>query len=130
MTNKPKMLVVDNEIDICNFVKSFFELRGFTVATALNGDEAMSKMGESKPDVVLLDIVMRTKDEGIEYLPKIKKAHPPVKVLMVTAMEDERLAEDSKRLGADDYITKPLVLEYLETTVWDKIRKVVSKQSK
>ena len=120
--NKPRMLVVDNEIDICNFVKSFFELRGFTVATALNGDEAMTKMGEAKPDIVLLDVVMRRKEEGFEYLPKIKQAHPPIKVIMVTAMEDERTFESAKKLGADDYITKPLVLEYLETTVWDKIK--------
>lgn len=121
-TNKPRMLVVDNEIDICNFVKSFFELRGFTVATALNGDEAMAKVEEAKPDIVLLDIVMRRREEGLEYLPQIKKAHPSAKVVMVTAMEDERTFEEAKKLGADDYITKPLVLEYLETTVWDKIK--------
>ena len=41
--DNPKLMVVDNEIDICNFVKSFFEVRGFSVVTALNGDEAMVK---------------------------------------------------------------------------------------
>src|SRR3989338_983100 len=128
--SKPRMLVVDNEIDICNFVKSFFDLRGLAVATALDGDEAMARMGESKPDIVLLDVVMRSRDEGLEYLPRIKKAHPPTKVIIVTAMEDETTAESAKKLGADDFITKPLVLEYLETTVWDKIRhlKVVKAQ--
>ncbi len=122
VATKPRMLVVDNEIDICNFVKSFFELRGFSVGTALDGDEAMTKVDETKPDIVLLDIVMRRREEGLEYLPQMKKAHPAIKVIIVTAMEDEKLAESAKNLGADDYITKPLVLEYLETTVWEKIK--------
>ncbi len=121
MTKKPKLLVVDNEIDICNFVKSFFEMRGFSVSTALNGDEAMAKLSEVSPDVVILDIMMRTEEEGLEYLPKIKKALPSAKMIMITAVEDANSIETAKKLGADDYITKPLVLEYLENTVLKKI---------
>ena len=119
---KPKLMVVDNEIDICNFVKSFFEIRGFKVATALNGDDAMAQLPKEKPSVVILDIMMRTDQEGLEFLPKIKQALPSVKVLMVTAVEDEKSIQTAKQLGADDYITKPLVLEYLESTVMEKIR--------
>ena len=122
MTRNPKLLVVDDEMDICNFVRSFFELRGFKVLTALNGDDAMSKLSKDKPDVVLLDVMMRGEKEGFEYLPKIKKMLPSVKVIMVTGLEDEEAVESAKALGADDYITKPLVLEYLESTVIEKIK--------
>ena len=122
MKKTPKLMVVDDEIDICNFVKSFFEMRGFQVATALNGDEALSKITGENPDILLLDVMMRGGNEGIEYLPRIKKALPSAKVIMVTAVEDDKTMETAKSLGADDYITKPLVLEYLETTVMGKIK--------
>ncbi len=122
MTRNPKLMVVDNEIDICNFVKSFFEMRGFSVATALNGDEAMAKLSKEKPDLVILDVMMRRDKEGLEYLPKIKKELKDVKVIMVTGVDDKDTVEMAKKLGADDYITKPLVLEYLESTVLNKIK--------
>lgn len=115
-------MVVDDEIDICNFVKSFFEMRGFKVSTALNGDEAMEKLAKDAPDVVILDIKMRREGEGLEYLPKIKEARPSVKVLIVTATDDSDIIEQAKKLGADDYITKPLMLEYLENTVLEKVK--------
>ena len=124
MVKQPKLMVVDDEIDICNFVKSFFEMRGFKVATALNGDEAMSKLLQEAPDIVILDVKMRREGEGLEYLPKIKQALPSAKVMMVTGMEDEKTVEAARKLGADDYITKPLVLEYLESNVLNKIKKL------
>ena len=117
-------MVVDDEIDICNFVKSFFEMRGFKVTTALNGDEAMSRLLQDRPDIVILDVKMRREAEGLEYLPKIKQALPTAKVMMVTGMEDEKTIESARKLGADDYITKPLVLEYLETNVLEKIKRL------
>jgi DNA-binding response OmpR family regulator len=122
MRKNPRLLVVDDEIDICNFVKSFFQLRGFEVFTALSGEEAMSQLLQERPDVVILDVMMRHGSEGLEVLPKIKSALPLTKVIMVTAVEDGTIAEAAREKGADDYITKPLVLEYLETTVLDKIR--------
>ncbi len=114
-------MVVDDERDICNFVKSFFETRGFQVSTALNGDEAMLLLLTEKPDIVILDVMMRHEREGLEYLPQIKKSQPSVKILMVTGVDDADSIALAKKLGADDYITKPLVLEYLEDTVMKKI---------
>ena len=122
MTRKPKLMVVDNEIDICNFVKSFFETRGFRVSTALNGDEAMLRLAVEKPDIVILDVMMRRATEGLEYLPKIKAALPSAKVIMVTGVDDDDIVQEAKKAGADDYITKPLILEYLENTVLAKIK--------
>lgn len=122
MTRKPKLLVVDNELDICNFVKAFFETRGFTVVTALNGDDAMSKAVQENPDIVILDVNMRHDGEGLEYLPKVKAALPSAKIIMVTGVNDDESINIAKKLGADDYITKPLILEYLENTVLAKIK--------
>lgn len=123
MTKSPRLLVVDDELDICNFVKSFFELRGFKVSTALNSDEALERLGE-RPDVVILDVMMRRGSEGMEFLPKIKEMLPAARVIMVTGVEDNANMDAARELGADDYITKPLVLEYLENTVLGKIREL------
>lgn len=109
-------------MDICNFVKSFFEIRGFDVVGVLNGDEAMKVLDSVKPELVILDVMMRSDDEGLIFLPQIKKKLPAVKVIMVTGVDDEETIEACKKLGADDYITKPLVLEYLESTVMGKVK--------
>ena len=122
MSKKPRLLVVDNEIDICNFVKSFFEIRGFDVVGVLNGDEAMKVLDSVKPDLIILDVMMRTDDEGLVYLPQIKKRLPAVKVIMITGVDDKETIETAKKLGADNYITKPLVLEVLENTVMGSVK--------
>ncbi len=115
--DKRRILVVDNEIDICNFIKRFFEERGFLVMTALNGEEAVTVLNGHLPDVVLLDVRMRWESEGLEYLPKIRTRCPSAKVILVTGLEDELTLERAKQLGADSYMTKPLLLESLENMV-------------
>lgn len=115
-----KLLIVDDEIEICEFLKSFFEDRDFKVAVASNGTQALAQMPLFHPDVVLLDIQMPGMD-GLQTLKKIKETYPKVKVIMVTAVETQEKIEEAMRLGADNYITKPLSLEYLEKDVQDKI---------
>ena len=121
MNRKPRILVVDNEIDICNFVKSFFEIRGFDVVAAYNGDDAMKILAQVHPELVILDVKMRRDEEGLEYLPQIKQKMPSVKVIMITGVDDQDIIDKCKKMGADDYITKPLALEYLESTVINKV---------
>lgn len=112
----PKLLVVDDEQDICDFVKNFFQERDFQVFTALSGDEALSIAKKEKPDVTLLDIKMTGMD-GIAVLKHIKDIDRNLQVIMVTAMEDQEKMNEAYRLGACDYITKPLILDNLEDAV-------------
>ena len=125
MSPRPRLLIVDNELDICNFVKSFFEIRGIDVVSALNGDEAMKILDSVKPDIVILDVMMRRDNEGIEFLPLIKKKIPSAKVIMITGVDSKETIDQSKNLGAEDYITKPLVLEDLESVVMGKVKNLV-----
>jgi len=118
-----KMLVVDDEIDICDFVKNFFEERNYTVFTALNGSEALRIARKEKPNLILLDIKMKEMD-GIETLKKVREFDKDVKVLMVTAMEDQKNMIAARKLGACEYITKPLVLEDLEAKVSSHVKEV------
>ena len=111
-----KILVVDDEMDICDFVKHFFEERNYEVFTAFGGFDAVRVVKKEKPSLVLLDIKMKDMD-GIETLEKIREIDKNVNVIMVTAVEDKDKMKAAERLGARAYITKPLVLEELESTV-------------
>jgi len=115
-----RILVVDDEREICEFLKIFFEDRKFEVQTANSGASALEEIQRYIPQVVLLDLQMPGMD-GIATLKEIKKGFPQVKVIMVTANESREKIEEAMRSGADNYITKPLSLEYLEKDVQEKI---------
>lgn len=116
-----KMLIVDDELEICEFLRDFFVDKGYTVFIAPTGDKALELVIEKQPDILLLDIMMPGKS-GLETLREAKKLMPSVKVIMVSALETSDKIETAMRLGADNYITKPLSLEYLESDVRAKVR--------
>lgn len=116
-----KLLVVDDEIDICDFVKNFFEERGFRVFTALNGTEAVSITQNERPDITLLDIKMKGMD-GLITLRHIREVQNDAKVIMVTALEDQDKMDEAHKNGAIGYITKPLMLDSLEATVFKTLK--------
>ena len=111
-----KLMIVDDEVDICDFVKNFFKERDFDVSVAYNGKEALRLIDTVNPNIVLLDLKMPVMG-GMEVLKEINKKHPTIKVIIVTAVEDIEKAEEAKRHNAIEYITKPLVLEQLERSV-------------
>jgi CheY-like chemotaxis protein len=120
-----RLLVVDDEVEICDFLKSFFEDRQYLVEMAHSGVQALEKVRKFNPHVVLLDIQMPEMD-GMKALKIIKQENPQIKVIMVTAVETQEKIEESMRLGADNYITKPLSLEYLENDVQEKLKGLIN----
>jgi len=122
MSNR-KILVVDDEQDICDFVKNFFQERGYDVLTASGGDEALAVVKTNHPELVLLDIKMRGMD-GIATLKHLRDIDKDLKVIMVTALADQDKMDEACRLGACEYITKPLALDHLEQTVERKLMEI------
>ena len=112
----PKLLVVDDEQDICDFVKHFLQERGYGVLTAQNGDDALTIAKAEKPDLVLLDIKMKGMD-GIATLKHLREADKNQKVIIITALDDQDRIDEVRKLGICEYITKPLMLDYLEQAV-------------
>src|SRR5262245_3006593 len=112
----PRILVVDDEQDIRDFAKSFFEKRGIKVITASGGVDALDIIDKQKPDLVLLDIHMEEMS-GVEVLKELRQNKNDIKVIMVTGVEEEATVNEANSWGIRGYIHKPLVLEELEKIV-------------
>jgi len=115
-TMNHKILVVDDESDVREVISQYFDRRGYDVDTASNGQEALSRILVERPELILLDIRMPEMD-GIECLRRIKKLDKEMTVIMVTCVDEIDTAKKALRLGATDYITKPLGFSALETAI-------------
>lgn len=127
--NQKKILIVDDEKEICDYLHEYFLDKGYQPFTATTSEAALELEKKHNPDIVLLDIRLTAtprKYDGIEILEQIRKNHPQVKVIMVTAVEDKEVIDRAMSLGASDYITKPISLDYLENTVMNKIQESLS----
>ena len=113
---RPKIMIVDDEPDVCEAISHYLGKRDYDVITATSAREAINKLLNEKPLLVLLDIKMPDID-GIECLQMIKKLDKEALVVMVTCVSDLETAKQTLALGAVDYITKPLCLEAIETAV-------------
>lgn len=111
------ILVVDDNASILLLVSDFFgELKGHTVHTAENAADAMQIVRDHPLDLALLDIMMPGV-HGIDLLREIKRIKPDLKAVMITAVDDEEVATEAMEVGAADYVTKPLDLNYLDAVV-------------
>ena len=111
---KERVLVVDDDPDIVQFVSVNLELEGYEVSSATDGKEALASITADAPDLVILDIMMPEMD-GLAVLRRMR-AHPtsanvPVIVLTAKALPQDRIR--GLELGADDYISKPFELDEL-----------------
>jgi two-component system alkaline phosphatase synthesis response regulator PhoP len=116
--NDSPILAVDDDPDALEIVRTFLESRGHRVVTAKDGREALVKLEEVHPALVLLDVMMPEID-GWEVARTIKN-HPTfgkVRVVMLTARSDFTDKQEGLRAGADDYIVKPIRLDELEAKV-------------
>jgi DNA-binding response OmpR family regulator len=100
-----RVLVVDDEERMVRFIRMNLEHDGFLVSEAFNGKQALDRMRDVTPDLILLDVMMPDLD-GFEVLKMIREVNS-VPVIMLTAKGEENDRVRGLELGADDYITKP-----------------------
>ncbi|MBN1961304.1 MAG: sigma-54-dependent Fis family transcriptional regulator [Deltaproteobacteria bacterium] len=103
----PHVLVVDDEVGICDSLARIYEREGYFVSTTDSGEQAIEILRKEKVDIVLADIMM-PKMSGIELLRAIKALSPSIEVIMMTAFGTVENAVECMREGAYDFITKPL----------------------
>ncbi|MBC8555045.1 MAG: response regulator [Candidatus Brocadiales bacterium] len=111
-----KILIVDDEVKATELLKRFLEAKGYDVIIANSGENALEKVKSEKPNVMLLDIRMPGTD-GKEVLKRVREFDKDVGIIMVTAVKEEDVGKEALKLGADEYITKPIDFNYLETSI-------------
>jgi DNA-binding NtrC family response regulator len=107
------ILVVDDEPSMRRYLQTVLELDSYQVTTASNGEEALEKVQRTSPDLVLLDMVMPGPD-GLETLQRIREVKPSTKVVMLSCVRDTRKVAQAMRLGAHDYLSKPVQKEEMD----------------
>lgn len=115
-----KLMIVDDEEDVREYLKSFFKRRKIDVFTAESGEAALTLLETLTPDLILLDIRM-TGIDGVETLRRMRKAGNPARVIMVTGVEDQKVLEQLDELNVLACVHKPLLLNELEKEVLQRI---------
>ena len=106
----PSVMIVDDEPSILQSLSGILSDEGFEIFTASNGYEALKRIEQEAPDLVLLDIWMPGLD-GIETLKEIKKSNPVIQVIIITGHGTIETAVSATKLGAFDLIEKPLSID-------------------
>lgn len=111
MEAKKKILLVEDDIALASVYKSRLELEGFDVLHVSNGEEALSRAVEYRPDLILLDAMM-PKITGFDVLDNLRAAPETMnmKVIMLTALSQPKDKERAQELGVDDYLVKSQVV--------------------
>ncbi len=103
-----KILIIDDDIDMCMVLSKFLTRNGYDVETAHTGAKGIAKFNEDNFEIVICDFRLGDRD-GKDILQEIKRIAPATIVLIITGYSDIKIAVDVIKLGAYDYITKPLI---------------------
>ena len=120
-----KILIIDDDPDIVEAMKTVLESKEYHVDVARNGEEGLRQVKVVNPDLIILDVMMETSDKGFEVARKIKmdKNYEDTPIIMLTAIKDmtgldfKKEAGDEMWLPVDDYCDKPLNPEQLISKV-------------
>ncbi|HUS03769.1 MAG TPA: response regulator [Chitinophagaceae bacterium] len=111
-----KILIIDDDRDMCLLLKRFLTRHGFEVLEAYNGKKSLELLDETEPSLVMCDF--RLEDmEGNVLLGKIKEKYPHLPVIIITGYSDIKIAVEVMKMGAYDYITKPLFPDEILVTI-------------
>ncbi|RYD55215.1 MAG: response regulator transcription factor [Sphingobacteriales bacterium] len=119
-----KILIVDDEPDIVEFISYSLKSKGYAIATAGDGVEAIRKAKDFRPDLILLDVMMPNKD-GIQTIKELRQIpdFEQTAIIFLTALSDEKSEIEGLKTGADDYIAKPIKPELLATRISAALRR-------
>lgn len=122
MVNKP-VLVVDDEPIVRESIRDWLQDAGYTVYTAESGEEALKLLETHEVGVVVMDVRLPGRT-GISVLHDIKASRPHIKSIVITAYPSEELSREVKRLGAVDYLIKPVNPDDLEKLIRDTLSSI------
>ena len=118
-----RILIVDDHEDNIELLRARLEARGYRIDTAIDGEQALARVAERPPDLILLDVMMPRID-GFEVVRRLKadKKLPFIPIILQTALDSTQHKVEGLDAGADDYITKPINFAELEARVKSMLR--------
>jgi two-component system NtrC family response regulator/two-component system response regulator HydG len=122
MNTKGRIVVIDDEVNAASALETLLQEDGYEVARAHDGAAGLQLLEKTDPDVVLTDLRMPGMD-GIELLTRIKGIRPETMVILMTAYGTVKTAVKAMKLGAEDYLGKPIDVEELEVILQRAIEK-------
>lgn len=117
MKKKIKILVVDDEYAFCRSLKIFLEKIGFQTIVTTNGEHALDILKEENPAIMTLDIRMPGLN-GYDILQKVKRTHPDLFIIVITAIDVPKMEEMLEHSGAHALLRKPIDLQKLSDTLY------------
>jgi DNA-binding NtrC family response regulator len=118
------ILVIDDDAQVVRYLEHVLKAEGYQVAGARNGAEVRRTIQVFCPDVVLLDLKLPDAD-GLVLMKEIQEVHPSARYLILTAYGSIRSAVEATRLGASDYMTKPVDMDELLISVRNAMRESI-----
>ncbi len=120
-----KILIVDDEPDIVEFISYSLKSKGYLISTAQDGLQAIRKAKEFQPDLILIDVMMPNKN-GIQAVRELRQLPEfgQTAIIFLTALNDEKSEIEGLEVGADDYISKPIKPDLLATRISTALRRV------
>src|SRR5690554_2312808 len=119
---KHTLLIIDDDIDICMLLKRLFERKGYNVRIALKGVEGINKIKNEPIDLVLTDFRLPDRN-GFEMIEIIQTINDKIPIIVITGYSEVNQAVKAIRLGAYDYVTKPIFPEEILMLVEDALKK-------
>ena len=127
-TNLDKILVVDDERDICRMISNILKEEGYKVDKAYNGGQAIKKIKARGYNLMILDYKLPDMD-GINVLKEVRRIKPSLKVIMISAYGSPSIKSMAKKLGAYRFLDKPFDLDRLVRVVKDALTEKVRAKS-
>src|ERR671919_2553849 len=122
MSDKPQVMVVDDDLAMCGFLRTFLGARGYAAVTVTNADEAVRRFHAERPAAVLLDVVMPGSMDGLAALAALKKIDRDVPIIVISGQGRTHTVVQAMKLGATDFVCKPFEDEELEMLLGTALR--------
>jgi two-component system, NtrC family, response regulator AtoC len=122
MSEKPQVMVVDDDLAMCGFLRTFLGARGYSALTVTNGDDAIRRFHADRPAAVLLDVVMPGSMDGLAALAALKKIDRDVPIIVISGQGRTNTVVQAMKLGATDFVCKPFEDSELEVLLANALK--------
>ena len=122
MTLKPQVMVVDDDLAMCGFLRAFLGARGYSAVTVTNADEAVRRFHAERPAAVLLDVVMPGSMDGLAALAAFKKIDKDIPIIIISGQGRTNTVVQAMKLGATDFVCKPFEDAELEVLLANALK--------